>query len=63
MSVRIGARSVVVGVAIALLVGACGQAPLESVGRRSSDWIGPVVQVALTSADADDPGSVTAGPG
>ncbi len=40
-------------VSLAVLVAGCGESPLESVGERSNEWIGPIADgVVLLSNDS-----------
>ena len=48
--------------AVALLAG-CGEAPLDSVGERSNEWIGPIADgVIFLSNDTPPGGTVAADP-
>lgn len=48
--------------AVVLLAG-CGESPLESVGERSNEWIGPIADgVTLLSNDSPPRGTTAADP-
>ena len=48
---------------VVVLVAGCGESPLESVGQRSNEWIGPIADgVTFLTNDSPAPGTDVADP-